>query len=447
MKKLVIALGMLLTLHTATAQTNAQLDQHILTSKKVMDEFMGLRFGMFIHWGPIALRGTEIGWSRHREVPAADYDTLYKVFNPTKFNAEEWVKVARDAGMKYLTITAKHHDGFCLWPSAYTDYDIMSTPYKKDVVGALAKACRKYGIKFCIYYSVLDWHYPDYPVDNPYDTTGKGIRKDAQMDKYVQYMKNQLKELITAYDPYMLWFDGPWEKPWTEAMALDMYTYLKTIKKDVIINNRIGKKFSGVGMASTADFLGDYDTPEQRIGGLDMNTPWESCITIADQWAWKPHDKMKSLKTCIQTLAKTAAGNGNLLFNIGPMPDGTMEPAQVARVREMGSWLKKYGAAIYQTAGGPYVPTDNYATTRKGNKIYLHVFQTSGQTLTVPAFPGVHIKKAYVLNGTTISFKQTAADIALQLPAVLPDSNDTVIVLEIDKPAMSIAVIKKDNKG
>ncbi|MEZ2444929.1 alpha-L-fucosidase [Chitinophaga sp. RCC_12] len=441
MKKLA-TFCLLLLAFQGKAQTNAQLDPKILTSKKVMDQFMDLRFGLFIHWGPVTLRGTEIGWSRHSKVPAADYDTLYRQFNPVKFNAEEWVKTASEAGMKYLTITAKHHDGFCLWPSAYTDYNITATPFKKDVVGLLAKACKKYNIRFCIYYSVIDWHHPEYPIDNPDDTTGKGIRKNARMDQYVVYMKHQLKELVEGYDPYMLWFDGPWESVWTPEMALDVYAYLKTLKKDLIINNRLGKAFSGTGASGTATFLGDFDTPEQRIGDLDMNTPWETCMTICEQWAWKPDDKMKSLQTCIQTLAKVAGGNGNLLFNVGPRSDGAIEPAQVARLKEMGDWLRKYGAAIYHTHGGPYNPNSKYAATRSGNKVYLHVFDAAQQTIEIPAMPGVKITKAYLLKGAAVKLTTAADQFTITLPAVLPDANDNVVVLETDKPALSVAPIK-----
>src|SRR3546814_533843 len=162
---------------------------------------MDKRFGMFIHWGPVSLRGTEIGWSRGREVSKEDYDNLYKEFNPVLFDANDWVKAAKDAGMKYLTITARHHDGFSLWPSKFTEYDIAATPYKKDIVGALAKACKKADIEFCIYYSVLDWYHPDYPIHSAADQT---IDPKADMDRYIMIMKNQLKELITRYDPYML---------------------------------------------------------------------------------------------------------------------------------------------------------------------------------------------------------------------------------------------------
>jgi len=170
----------------------------IKTPKSVIDDFMDLRFGMFIHWGPVSLRGTEIGWSRGTVVPFEEYDHLYKKFNPVLFSADEWVKTAKDAGMKYLTITSKHHDGFCLWPTAFSDYNIMNTPYKKDIVGELARACKKYKIRFCVYFTVLDWHDPNYPIP----VSGAKVNPDADMKKFVMTMKNELKEIITKYDPY-----------------------------------------------------------------------------------------------------------------------------------------------------------------------------------------------------------------------------------------------------
>ena len=206
MKKILLLLaGFLFFSFLLYAQPEPAVPAHIKTSKKIMDGFMDLRFGMFVHWGPVTLRGTEIGWSRDKLVARDDYDSLYKEFDPVLFNADTWVKTAKDAGMKYLTIIAKHHDGFCMWPTAYTDYSILHTPYKKDVVGELAKACRAQGIKFCIYYSVLDWHYPDYTMHSSED---KEPDPKADMGKYIVYMKHQLKELITRYHPYLLWFDG-----------------------------------------------------------------------------------------------------------------------------------------------------------------------------------------------------------------------------------------------
>ncbi|WP_348620769.1 alpha-L-fucosidase [Pedobacter lusitanus] len=417
------------------AQTNL-IDPAIKTPKAVLDNFMDQRFGMFIHWGPVTLRGTEIGWSRGINVPADDYDNLYKEFNPVLFNADEWVKTAKDAGMKYLTITAKHHDGFLLWPSAVSDYNIMNSPYKVDVVGLLAAACKKYDIRFCIYFTVLDWHDPNYPFHKPGQ---KNIDAKADMKKFVLTMKSEIQELVNNYHPYMLWFDGNWESPWKNEYGIDIYTYIKKLDPKVIINNRIGANSEHTKLGP--EILGDYATPEQKIGALNMNDPWETCMTICNQWAWKPNDSLKSLKECIQTLAKTAGGNGNLLFNVGPMPDGRIEKRQATRLKEMGNWLKLYGESIYKTKGGPFKPNEIYAATRKGNKLYIHVFDKKSNELILPALHAVLVRKAFLLNGGAINYQQAAGVITLQLPAQLPDQNDSVIVLELNTNAESIPVI------
>lgn len=436
MRPLLFSFFFLFTVHAMKAQKSNVVVPVVQTPQKNIDDFMSKRFGMFIHWGPVALRGTEIGWSRNREVSQAEYDSLYKEFNPVLFNADSWVKAAKDAGMKYLTITAKHHDGFCLWPTKFTDYNIMNSPFKRDVVGELAKSCKKYGIKFCIYYTVLDWYDLRYPVRN--DGT-KTIDPKGDMVKFVQYMKDQLKELITNYDPYMLWFDGNWEQPWTKEMGADVYRYIKTLSPGVVINNRLGK---GTHKTMGPDIVGDYATPEQVIGKMNLDSPWESCITICNQWAWKANDKMKSLKQCIQTLASTAGGNGNLLFNVGPMMDGRIEKRQVDRLKEIGDWLKVNGNAIYGTKAGPYMPDSIMAATRKGNKINLLLFQTKSTQFVVPAVEGRKVIKASFMNGMGIEFKQNASTITLMLPAVMPDPNCSVIVLEMDAEVENIPLIK-----
>ncbi|MEO8415785.1 MAG: alpha-L-fucosidase, partial [Ginsengibacter sp.] len=256
---------------------------------------------------------------------------------------------------------------------------------------------------------------------------------------YIVYMKNQLKELITNYHPYMLWFDGNWEKPWTQELAVDMYAYIKKLDPKVIINNRLGKTDHEI---LTAESVGDYATPEQKVGKLNMEYPWESCITICNQWAWKPNDKMKSLKQCIQTLASTAGGDGNLLLNVGPMMDGRMEARQVERLKEIGAWLKKYGEAIYTTKGGPYKPDSIFASTRKNNKIYLHIFQLSGNQLIIPSIPGLKILKASFLKGNAVNFGQDEKNITLSLPGKLPNEDDAVVVLEINGNVENIPVIE-----
>lgn len=418
-------------------QNNAD---RVETDPAVISEFMGKRFGMFIHWGPVSLRGTEIGWSRDKQVPKQEYDSLYKEFNPVLFDADAWVKTAKDAGMKYLTITARHHDGFCLWPSEFTEYDIMSTPYKKDIVGALAEACKKQGIKFCMYYSVLDWYHPDYPIHSAHNSTPD---PGSDMSRYITYMKNQLKELITRYDPYMLWFDGAWESPWTEEMGRDMYAYLKALKPGLIVNNRLGKEIAATKnkLVDPAKMIGDYDTPEQVVGRLNMEMPWESCFTICTQWSWKPNDKMKTLDQCLDILSKTAGGNGNLLLNVGPMPDGRIEARQTTRLREIGSWLEKNGEAVYNTLGGPYQPTDNYASTRKGNKIYLHVLNTDTSAIELKNIPGRKILAASLMNGTKVSVSERDEGILIQLPSGEPEGN-YIIELELDGNTEGIPVIR-----
>ncbi|MCW2260191.1 MULTISPECIES: alpha-L-fucosidase [Sphingobacterium] len=441
----------LLLLLTISGPLSAQVEKVtpiVKTSKVVIDQFMDLRFGMFIHWGPVALRGTEIGWSRGNQVPFEDYDQLHKEFNPVLFNAEEWVKTAKNSGMKYLTITAKHHDGFCLWPTKFSDLNIMETPFKRDVVGELAAACKKHGLKFCVYFTVLDWHDPHYP----YARAGtKEINATTDMAKFVATMKDELTEILTNYDPYMLWFDGNWDKEWTDAHAHEVYALLKQLKPDVIINNRL-KGISDFDRTRedhtrlSSDAIGDYATPEQKIGALNMDYPWESCMTIANQWAWKPNDALKSTKECIQTLAKTAAGNGNLLFNVGPMLDGRIEARQINRLKEMGDWLNTYGESIYGTKGGPFIPNNTYASTRKGNILYVHVFNRKEDVLTLPALKGVKVKKAHILNGDAITFSQSATgSIALNLPARLPNADNTVIVLELNKNAETIPVVAQSN--
>jgi len=422
------------------AQENASTGFRSSTNKEVMNGFMDKRFGMFIHWGPVTLRGTEIGWSRGHQVPATEYDNLYKEFNPVLFNADAWVKAAKDAGMKYITITSKHHDGFCLWPSAYTEYDIMASPYKKDIVGELAKACKKQGVKFCIYFTVLDWHDMNYPIHND---GAKEPDPKGDMSKFVLTMKNQLKELVVNYDPYMMWFDGQWESPWADAMGVDIYNYLKSLKKDLIINNRLGKEMTGMGNTrfDPKKMVGDFDTPEQRIGNLNLDFPWESCITICNQWAWKPNDKMKSLQECLHTLIKTASGNGNLLLNVGPMMDGRIEQRQIDQLKQMGDWLKVYGGSIYGTSGGPYTPNPVFSATRKGNIVYVHLFDTSKKEIILPALPGVKVLNTSLMNGGQVQLKENNGLYVVSLPTQLPDAVSNVLVLQLDKPAGNIPVV------
>lgn len=396
------------------------------TNHKILNEFQDMKFGMFVHWGPVSLKGTEIGWSRGREVPNEEYDNLYKQFNPVNFNADEWIKTLKDAGMKYFIITSRHHDGFSLWPTGYSDYNIMSTPYKKDVLMEMKKACDKYGILFGTYYSICDWKHPLYPLGSP---GGKTKKETGDMEKFIPLIKAQTRELIEKYDTKILWFDGEWEEPWTHEMGIDFYNYLKGLNNNILINNRVDKGRKGMeGITISKEFAGDFATPEQRVGTYDIDNPWESCITICKQWAWKSNDEMKSLEECLFTLLKTVGGGGNLLFNVGPMPDGRIEPRQVERLKEMGNWLKKYGESVYETKGGPYKPNEWLASTRKGDKIYLHLMNYKRNTLRIPIPGNTKIKSARILKGGKLDYQKTGELLQIELPA---KQNELVTTIEI----------------
>jgi alpha-L-fucosidase len=418
------------------------------------------RFGMFVHWGPVSLAGTEIGWSRGDNISAEVYDGLYRRFNPTNFDARAWARLAKEAGMKYLVFTTKHHDGFCNWDTKQTDYNILQTPFGRDVVKELATACRAEGITFCAYHSICDWRHPDYPLGSP---GGRTEKPQPNMDRYNAYLKSQLAELLQNYGPLgILWFDGEWEKPWNAQRGKDLYEFCRELQPSLIINNRVSVGRSGMAGATdaSADNPGDYDTPEQEIGKYQDQRPWETCMTICQQWAWKPNDQLKSLRECLQTLIACTAGDGNLLFNVGPMPDGRIEPRQVARLKQMGAWLKVYGNTIYGTRGGPWKPAAGLASTRQANRVYLHVLRPAQESIVLPDIPG-KILRAKVLTGGSVRVTQSGGQITLALKpkAWTPERGaeallhrekartagehiDTIIVLELDRSAMEIPAME-----
>ncbi len=382
------------------------------------------RFGMFIHWGPVSLKGTEIGWSRGAQVPIDEYDHLYQRFNPVQFNADQWVKIAKDAGMKYMIFTTKHHDGFCMFDTKQTDFNIMHSPFGRDVVEELSAACRKQGIAFGTYYSVCDWHNPDFPFGSP---GGRTHKPHPNLDRYEKYLRSQVAELIHNYGPLLtMWFDVP--QAFHAKRGQGVVDFVRSLQPDILVNNRC---------AVPADF----DTPEQQVGTFSYHRPWETCMTICNQWAWKPGDSMKTLPQCLQTLIRCAGGDGNLLFNVGPMPNGEIEPRQVERLREMGQWLAKYGQSIYGTRGGPYKPNRQIASTRNGNTVYLHVLKWDGDSISLPPL-AKKIVAASLLTGGTADVQQNPAGVTLRVPAGNRQEIDTIVKLELAGSAMDIPPIK-----
>jgi len=407
-----------------------------------LQEWQNMKFGMFVHWGPSVIRGTS-SWARGNHpydfaprIPINEYDSLYTQFNPVLFDAREWISVAKAAGMKYFIMVTKHHDGFCNWDSPYTDYDIMSTPYKKDILRELSDECHRQGILFGTYYSICDWHHPDYT--GRYGGDPRPV-ESSNMDDYLVFMKNQLDELIDTYQSQIIWFDGYWEGPWTHERGMDLYKYLRDKKDDLLINNRVDRMRSDKeGKTNPAIYAGDYNTPEQEVGAFELDHPWESCITISDGWFYRPQGRLKSLHECISLLVQTVAGGGNLLLNIGPMADGRMELFQKKRLLEMGNWLEKYGETIYGAQGGPFKPGKWVASTRKGNRIFLHVLDWRSETLIIPNI-AQQIRKSYLFDGQELSFSKNGdGTLSLTLPKKHRVHPNTIIVLEVDESAEQV---------
>jgi len=385
---------------------------------EALKKWQDMRFGMFIHWGPVSLKGTEIGWSRGRPIPIEEYDNLYKQFNPEKFDADRWAQIAKDAGMKYMVFTTKHHDGFCMFDTKQTDFNVMKSPFSRDVTKELADACRRQGIKFGTYHSVCDWHNPNFSFGSPH---GKVPNPNPDMDRYEEYITKQVEELIRNYGPLVtMWFDVP--QDFGRPRGAKLVAKVRALQPDILVNNRSGEPDAA-----------DYETPEQRIGEMQKK-PWETCMTICTQWAWKPDDHLKSLKECLHTLVKVVGGDGNLLLNVGPMPDGRIEPRQAERLREMGQWLEQYGESIYGTRGGPFPRGDWGAATHKENTIYLHLLDPNLDVVKLPPIKR-KIVSSSVLTGGSAAVDQTDSGIEVSVPKSDRREIDTIVVLKLDGPA------------
>jgi alpha-L-fucosidase len=431
--------------YRTVTQTQAQRDAR-------MKWWREARFGMFIHWGLYAVPAGEYNGKRSERIgewimewaniPRAEYEKFATRFNPVKFNAAEWVRIARNAGMKYIVITSKHHDGFAMYGSHVSNYNIVdATPYHKDPIKALATEAKKQGLRLCFYYSILDWHYPAAYVDAAGKDPTAGNRttkmKPGGKEEYVKYMKAQLRELITTYNPGVLWFDGEWQDWWTEEDGQDLYKYVRSLKPDIIINNRVGKGRQGMqGMSKTdREYSGDFGTPEQQIPANGLpGVDWESCMTMNTTWGFKFYDdKWKSSETIIRNLIDIASKGGNYLLNVGPTSEGLIPQPSVERLADVGKWMRVNGEAIYGTTASPFATQLPFGrATSKPGRVYLEVFDwpKDGQ-LRVPSW-GQTVKKAYPLTERKTAFKfiQNSEGLTIEVPATAPDQSASVVVLE-----------------
>jgi len=406
-----------------------------------MQWFRDAKFGMFIHWGPCSVGQKEIGWGRNAnrpwdingvQTPRTEdpvYDNYYKQFNPSNYNADAWVRFAKDSGMKYMVLIAKHHDGFAQFDSKVCDYNIMATPYGKDIIRAYADACHRHGMKLGLYYSTRDWHHPDYLVgDNA---------------KYDTFYRAQVRELLGNYGAVdVMWFDHVGGQDWGKWKFDELFSMMYQLHPKLIVNNRAaafcGPKTPEDRGPATPEIAkmtrGDYGTPEGSIGAMNISSDWESCIHVGQGWSYHGEDGFKGPEDCIKMLVSCTTGGGNLLLNFGPRPDGTFADGEAKVARAMGEWLKKYGAAIYGTRGGPYRNGTWGGTCHKGDKLYLQVFQWPKEGLAFDPLP-TKVLSARTLTGAPATFKQSADELSVEVASKDRDTPVTVIELTLEKPA------------
>jgi len=404
------------------------------------------RFGLFIHWGIYSIpagvwKGKQAKlmpseWIMNAfEIPDAEYSQLAAQFNPVQFDATEWVRIAKAAGMKYLVITSKHHDGFCMFDSKLTDYDIVdATPFKRDVIRELSQACAEEGIRFGLYYSQLDWHHAVKP----------GILgRIPDFPAYLEYMKGQLQELLTNYGPInSMFFDGDWMAQWTQERGREVEAWVRSFQPEVVINNRLDKRpllnhlvfYLGRAPELKRPEVGDYATPEQAIPQGVPKCDWETCMTMNDSWGYKSFDQnWKSSTTLIRDLVDIAGKGGNFLLNVGPTSEGLIPEPSVERLAEIGKWIQVNGESIYGTSAGPFPNLPWGRSTQKPGKIFVQVFDWPQGDLVIPGM-SQKIVKAFLLadpKQSPLEFKTTGTDLLVKLPAQAPDPAASVLVLAV----------------
>ena len=417
----------------------------------VVDErtawFSDAKFGMFIHWGPYSLASVEASWPIMTPKPGgiseAEYRELPKRFNPTRFDPYNFVDLARTAGQKYMVFTTKHHDGFCMFDSSYTDYKITNTPYGKDVLALLTQACQERSMPLGHYYSPPDMHHPAFrDTSKPAKEGWNGEPERPEWPLYLDYMQLQLTELLTRYGPVaLIWFDGLHHQE--KYCGIRFLNLIRELQPAALVNDRIG-------------LPGDYKTPEQFIpngiptkdiqfNAVDTSVQqklrpvvpkredfqlWETCMTINNTWAFNVHDReFKSAQFLIRALVEVASRGGNFLLNVGPQPDGLIQSEFQERLRAIGEWLNVNGDSIYGTSYGPVQGVAPLRTTAKRNKVYVHVFDWPSATLEISGVTTKVLAAHLLATGRSLPFRQDTVKLQIDLAGHAPDPNVTTITL------------------
>jgi len=407
--------------------------------------FEDAKFGLFIHWGVYSVLGDGEWVMNNQNISIKEYENLPKFFNPTKYDPEKWVLMAKEAGMKYITITSRHHDGFSMFNSKASSYNIVEkTPYGKDVLKMLAEACRKHDIKLFFYYSQLDWYRDDY---FPRGRTGNGItgRGEGKWEDYINFMKAQLTELLTNYGEIGgIWFDGQWDQhDWdgkrfgkinVDFKLDEVYKLIHDLQPQALIgsNHHLapnpGEDFQMFEKDLPGKGTKDFATSKDDIGNL----PLEVCETINGSWGFNLKDrKHKSEKELIQYLINAAGYGSNLLLNVGPMPNGEIQDEHISSLKKIGLWVKENGETIYGTRKGPSEPNDQFITTKKQNKIYIHVLDSSIESLEIKTFDEKIKSLIYFNSKNKVKYVNKHNKLRIDLEKSEMNDIDTILELTI----------------
>lgn len=387
------------------------------------------RFGMFIHFGVASLKGVELGWGRQTHltpdgkvgpIPDAIYDNLYKEFTIEKFDAAKWVALARQTGMKYIVVVTKHHDGFHMWDTVFSDYKITKPPFGRDYIKELVDAAHAANMPIGFYFAQRELYHPQYDP--------RGVYPGRDHKKYIEYEFNAVRELLTKYGKIdVLWFDAAWwggmfkETDWDSER---LYRMARELQPNILINNR-------------ASIPGDFDTPEGHVGGFQTTRPWESVITLTGSWGYKPESQLKTSKQVIDLLIQCVTGDGNLMLNVGPMPTGEVVSREIDVLKVVGEWMAKYGESVYKTRGGPLRNAAWGGTTYRGDTVYVHVLSWPGEKLLLRPIDE-KILSATALTGGEVKFVQSPTGISLTLAEKDRHPLNTVIALKLDRPVSRI---------